>query len=37
VITDASLGTTGTSASRKAKRKTMPYAHPDASETSRVN
>ena len=37
VITDASLGTTGTNTSRTAKTKTMPYAHPDASETSRVN
>jgi hypothetical protein len=36
-MTDASLGTTGTSTSRKARRKTMPYAHPDASETSCVN
>src|SRR5689334_17018157 len=37
VITDVSLGTTGTSASKYAKRKTIRYAHPEAFETRSVN
>jgi hypothetical protein len=34
VMTAVSLGTTGSSASRNAKRKTIAYAHPDAPATS---
>jgi hypothetical protein len=34
VITAVSLGTTGTTASSSASRNTIPYAHPEASETS---
>ena len=37
VITELSLGTTGTSASSSASRKMIAYAHPDASDTSCVN
>jgi hypothetical protein len=37
VITDVSLGTTGTSASRYASRKTIRYAQPEAFDTRSVN
>jgi hypothetical protein len=37
VITELSLGTSGTSASRSASAKMIAYAHPDASDTSCVN
>ena len=37
VITAVSLGRMGTSASRNASRKTIAYAHPEASATSCVN
>jgi hypothetical protein len=37
VITDVSLGTTGTSASRYASRETIRYAQPEAFETRSVN
>ena len=37
VITELSLGTTGTIASSNASTKMIAYAHPDASETSCVN
>ena len=37
VITDVSLGTTGTSASRYARTATIKYAQPEAFETRSVN
>src|SRR3954470_17953528 len=37
VMTDASLGTTGSSASRRANATRMRYAQPDASATSWLN